>query len=99
MTLQILTLYLKDDVQLTGLQQEPACRQMLTALSSHLKPTAIHQITFLSSPSRVELLIGASSIPTNSHSITNGLNYRSSAYGNISRNLNVLCPLRTIVFP
>ncbi|KAL8792244.1 MAG: hypothetical protein Q9195_005123 [Heterodermia aff. obscurata] len=58
MTLQILTLYLKDDVQLTGSQQEPACRQMLTALSRHLKSTAFYQITFLSNPPKVELLIG-----------------------------------------
>lgn len=99
MTLQILTLYLKDDVQLTGSQQEPACRQMLTALSRHLKPTAVHQINFLSSPSKVELLIGASRLPTKSYSITEDMNYRSPAYGNISRGLNVLCPSRTIVFP
>ena len=99
MTLQILTLYLKDDVQLTGSQQEPACRQMLTALSRHLKPTAVHQITFLSSPSKVELLIGASSLPTNTYGITKDMNYRSPAYGNIPRNLNILCPSRTIVPP
>lgn len=66
MTLQILTLYLKNGVHLTGSQQEPACRQVLTALSGQLKSTAIHQITFLSSPSKVELLIGASSLPTSS---------------------------------
>ena len=58
MTFQILTLYLKPDVHLTGKQQEPTCRQALSAISKQLKPTALYQITFKASATKIDVLIG-----------------------------------------
>lgn len=58
MTIQILTLYLKPNVHLTGAQQERACRGTLSALSAQLKVTGLHEVTFNSTQSKIELLIG-----------------------------------------
>ena len=59
MTLQILTLYLKPDVHLTGAEQEPACRQTLLALSAQLKATNFLHVTLDATHAKSELLIGA----------------------------------------
>ena len=59
MTFQILTLYLKPNVHLTGAEQEPACRQTLAALSAQLKATNFLQVTLDATQAKSELLIGA----------------------------------------
>lgn len=98
MTIQILTLYLKPDVHLTGEEQDPACRQTLAALSMQLKATNFLHVTLVATQAKSELLIGANHlIDFSIMPLT--LLFRPSAYCDLPRSFNIFDNPRTLISP